>query len=154
MDLPSSNLLRQFTLCAYAAGVVGSLLALRRERIANPVGFGCATMAAVSGIGAALLALTVEATPGAATFELWPSLIPYLQITIKLDPLGAFFFLIGAVGNSALPSLNGFVSEWPIPTRAMQSCCTSANRWFRSAFWISPLISALWTRGRCTRYSP
>jgi hypothetical protein len=25
--------------------------------------------------------------------------------------------------------------------------------WFRSAFWISPLILALWTRGRCRRYS-
>src|ERR1035441_1262507 len=125
MDLPSSNLLRQFTLCAYAAGVVGSLLALRRERIANLVGFGCVTMAAVSGIGGALLALAVEATPGAATFELWPSLIPYLQITIKLDPMGAFFFLIGAVGNSALPPLNGVVGAGPSPTRAKRTSGTS-----------------------------
>src|ERR1039457_4632838 len=91
MDQLSSNLLLQIALCAYCAGVVGSLLAMRQERIANLVGFGCATAAAVSGIGAALLALTVEATPGAAPFELWPSLIPYLQLKIKLDPLGAFF---------------------------------------------------------------
>ena len=45
MDLPSSALLLQIALCAYGAGVVGSLLALRRERIANLVGFGCATVA-------------------------------------------------------------------------------------------------------------
>jgi hydrogenase-4 component B len=94
MDLPTSTQLLQFALCAYVAGVVGSLLALRHERIANLVGFGCAAVAAGSGIGAALLALTVEATSGAAKFALWPSLIPYLQLTIKLDPLGAFFVLI------------------------------------------------------------
>jgi hydrogenase-4 component B len=90
----SSSLLLQIALCAYAAGAVGSLLALRHERTANLVGFGCATAAASCGMGAALLALTVQATPGAAAFELWHSLIPYLQLTVKLDPLGAFFLLI------------------------------------------------------------
>src|SRR5439155_11011703 len=28
------------------------------------------------------------------SFELWPSLIPYVQLTVKLDPLGAFFLLL------------------------------------------------------------
>ena len=102
MDLLSSTLLLQVTLCAYVAGVVGSLLALRRERVANLVGFGCATVAAVSGMGAALLALTVEAASGPVTFELWPSLIPYLQLRVRLDPLGAFFLLILSVVGLAL----------------------------------------------------
>ena len=45
MDLPSPTLLLQLAFCAYALGVVGSLLALRREKMANLVGFGCATVA-------------------------------------------------------------------------------------------------------------
>ncbi len=45
MDLPTSNLLLQFALCAYGLGMLGSLLALRRERLANLVGFGSATLA-------------------------------------------------------------------------------------------------------------
>ena len=102
MDLLSSTLLLQFTLCAYVAGVVGSLLALRHERIANLIGFGCASLAAGAGIGAALLALTLEASSGAVKFALWPSLIPYLQLTIKLDPLGAFFLLIVSLLGVAL----------------------------------------------------
>ena len=41
-----------------------------------------------------MLGLTSGAGDGRAAFELWPSLIPYLQLTVKLDPLGAFFVLI------------------------------------------------------------
>jgi len=94
MDLPSPNLLLQLAFCAYALGVVGSLLALRREKVANLVGFGCAAVAAVLGIAAAMLGLIAGPGAGRAAFELWPSLVPYLQLTIKLDPLGAFFVLI------------------------------------------------------------
>jgi hydrogenase-4 component B len=79
---------------AYGVGVLGSLLTLRRERTANFIGFGSATAASVCGIAAALLALTGEPAPGTATFELWPSLVPCFQLTVKLDPLGAFFVLI------------------------------------------------------------
>ena len=94
MILPSPTLLLQITLGVYCAGLVGSLLALRHERLANLVGFGCATVAGLFGIGAALLGLTAGAGDGQAAFELWPSLIPYLQLTVKLDPLGAFFLLL------------------------------------------------------------
>ena len=41
-----------------------------------------------------MLGLTSGAGDSRAAFELWPSLIPYLQLTVKLDPLGAFFVLI------------------------------------------------------------
>jgi hydrogenase-4 component B len=94
MDLPAPTLLLQIALCVYAAGAVGSLLALRHEKVANLFGFGCSTVAACFGIGAALLGLTSGPGDARAAFQLWPSLIPYLQLTVKLDPLGAFFVLI------------------------------------------------------------
>jgi hydrogenase-4 component B len=94
MDLPSPTLLLQIALCAYAVGAAGSLLALRREKVANLVGFGCATVAACFGIGAGVLGLISGPGDGRAAFELWPSLIPYFQPMVKLDPLGAFFVLI------------------------------------------------------------
>src|ERR1039458_8587601 len=94
LDLPAPTLLLQIALCVYAAGAVGSLLALRHEKIATLFGFGCSTVAACFGIGAALLGLTSGPGAARAAFQLWPSLIPYLQLTVKLDPLGAFFVLI------------------------------------------------------------
>jgi hydrogenase-4 component B len=94
MDLPSPTLLLQIALCAYAVGAAGSLLALRHEKLANLFGFGCATVAACFGIGAALLGLISGPGAGGGAFELWPSLVPYLKLTVKLDPLGAFFLLI------------------------------------------------------------
>jgi hydrogenase-4 component B len=94
MDLPSPALLLQIALCLYGAGVVASLLSLRRAEVANLAGFGCSTLAALLGFGAGLLGLTSGAGESAAGFELWPSLIPYLRLTVKLDPLGAFFVLI------------------------------------------------------------
>jgi len=94
VSLPSPTLLLQIALCAYGAGVAGSLLGLRREKMANPVGFGCATVASLFGIGAGVIGLTSGAGDGRAAFQLWPSLIPYLQLTVKLDPLGAFFVRI------------------------------------------------------------
>jgi Ni,Fe-hydrogenase III small subunit len=102
MALPSPTLLLQLALCTYALGVVGSLLALRREKIANLVGFGFATLAGALGIGAGVLGLTSGVGDSRAAFELWPSLIPYLKLTVKLDPLGAFFVLIISVLAVAL----------------------------------------------------
>jgi len=94
MDLSSPTLLLQLAFCAYALGLLGSLLALRREQVANVVGFGCATVGGALGIGAGLLGLTSGPGQSRAAFELWPSLVPYLRLTIKLDPLGSFFVLI------------------------------------------------------------
>ena len=97
MPLPHPISLLQLALCLYVAGVVGSLLALRHERVATVVGFGCSTLAGVLGVGAALLGLSSGAGDSRSAFELWPSLIPYLRLTVKLDPLGAFFVLIVSV---------------------------------------------------------
>jgi hydrogenase-4 component B len=102
MELPSATLLLQIALCAYGVGMLGSLAALRRERLANLVGFGSATAASVCGIGAALLALIGEPGQGTAAFELWPSPIPSVKLALKLDPLSAFFVLIVSVLGLAL----------------------------------------------------
>ena len=100
MELPSSTSLLQLALALYGAGAIVSLLCLRRERIANVAGFGFASLAAVVGIGAALIALIIGADQ--SSFELWPSLVPYLQLTARLDSLGAFFVLLVSVLGLAL----------------------------------------------------
>ncbi|HWI59902.1 MAG TPA: hydrogenase 4 subunit B [Bacillota bacterium] len=92
MNLPSSLLLYKLTLCGYSLGLVGSLLAVRREKAANLVGFGSAILAALCGIGTALVAL-INREENAA-FELLPALVPYVRWTVRLDPLGVFFLLI------------------------------------------------------------
>src|SRR6266581_3343779 len=90
----SPALLLKLAFWGYAVGVAGSLIALRRERVATLIGFGSATIAGACGIGAGLARLTWGRRGGEQAFELWPSLIPYLKLSVKLDPLGAFFVMI------------------------------------------------------------
>jgi hydrogenase-4 component B len=94
MSLVSSVPLLQIALGAYGCGVIGSLLARRRDQAANLIGFGCAALASVCGIAAALMALTVEPTGDPRTFELWPLIMPGVKLSAALDPLSAFFVLI------------------------------------------------------------
>jgi hydrogenase-4 component B len=92
MDQPT--LLLKAALWVYAAGGVGSLLALRKEKLANLIGFGGGTLGGLSGIGAVLGFLKSGRAAQPVAFDLWTSLIPYLRLSIKLDALGAFFLLI------------------------------------------------------------
>jgi len=94
MDLFPPALLLKLTFCAYGIGILGSLLALRREKLANALGFGSAIVASVCGITAAILHLVSGSAANSAPFELWSSLIPYVKLGVKLDALGAFFLLI------------------------------------------------------------
>ena len=94
MDLLPSALLLKLTFCAYGIGILGSLLALRREKLANALGFGSAIVASICGITAAILHLVSGSAANSAPFELWSSLIPYVKLGVKLDALGAFFLLI------------------------------------------------------------
>src|SRR5713101_2650444 len=102
MDATSPGLFLKLALCFYAIGAVGSLAAVRRERIANLVGSGCAMAASICGMWAALLRLGAGAGSGPAAFELWQSPIPGLHLTVELDALGAFFLLILSVLALAL----------------------------------------------------
>src|SRR5215467_3851470 len=93
MELTSSLLL-QFALYAYAIGALASLIAARHQRVANILGFGSGLLGGVLGIFAALFELLGGAGHQAVAFELWPPLLPYVRLAVKLDPLGAFFLLI------------------------------------------------------------
>src|ERR1041384_1061311 len=102
MDNLSSTLLLKLAFLTYATAALGSLLSLRREKLANALGFGGAILAGALGIGAALVALLHAPPAEGTTFELWPSLIPYLKLSIRLDPLSAFFVLLASFLGLAL----------------------------------------------------
>src|SRR3989442_5197049 len=61
---------------------------------------------------------------------------------IKRMPQTAFFFLIGAVAISALPPLNGFVSEWLTYQALLQGFGTTEGLW-RLVFPLSGAMLAL-----------
>src|SRR2546428_19235 len=61
---------------------------------------------------------------------------------IKRMPQTAFFFLIGAVAISALPPLNGFVSEWLTYQALLQGFGTTESLW-RLVFPLSGAMLAL-----------
>ncbi len=88
-DLTASLL--NLGLLGYAAGAVSALVFLRRERVANLCAFGCAALAALCGVVACASALASGAAAANESFELFPSLVPYVQFSVRLDPLSAFF---------------------------------------------------------------
>src|SRR5579859_6899204 len=88
-----STSLLQLALCFYACGIVISLIFLRHERLANLAGFGSSLLGGAAGLAAALLALISGQARTASTFELWRSLIPYVKLSVRLDPLSSFFLL-------------------------------------------------------------
>ena len=93
MDDLSTALLK-FALLSYVVGAVAGLLFVRSNRVANLCAFGCGVLAGVTGSVAFVASLLATATEFHQSFEILPSLIPYLQFTIRIDPLGAFFGLI------------------------------------------------------------
>ncbi|PWU19104.1 MAG: hydrogenase 4 subunit B [Verrucomicrobia bacterium] len=102
MNAHSPVFLLKLALCLYAAGIGSALLAVRRDKLANLLGFGSATVAALCGIWAAILALTASAADQVASFTLWPSFVPYIELKVRFDALGAFFVLIVSVLALAL----------------------------------------------------
>ena len=87
------------TLLGYLGGVAGGGVFCRKDRAANLWCFGLAALASLCGVFAAVLALLQQEI---VRFDLWPSLIPYLRCSVKLDPLGAFFVLVLSVVGLAL----------------------------------------------------
>ncbi|HUZ06762.1 MAG TPA: hydrogenase 4 subunit B, partial [Candidatus Paceibacterota bacterium] len=93
MNIPPFSLL-VISLCGYAFGAVGALIFMRREKLANFFSFGMASLSALSGLLAALTFLSAGPGWTVTKSELLPSFIPYIQFTVRLDPLGAFFVLL------------------------------------------------------------
>lgn len=102
MVFPSPISLLKLALCLYGIGVVGSLLAMRRDRVANLAGFGSALLAGMLGVGASVTALLCGSPAQGGAFELWPSHVPLVTFNARLDPLGAFFVLIVSLLAAAL----------------------------------------------------
>ncbi|HEV2454346.1 MAG TPA: hydrogenase 4 subunit B [Verrucomicrobiae bacterium] len=92
-DTSLAILLLNLCLLCYAFGAAAGLLFSSHEKSANLFSFGCATLGSACGI---IACVTVLATGTAKnqSFQLFTSLVPYLEFTVRLDPLGAFFGLI------------------------------------------------------------
>jgi hydrogenase-4 component B len=81
-------------LLGYVVGAVAGLLFLRFDKAANLFSFGCASLAAVCGVIFCVSSLVTGAAAANQSFELFPSLIPYVRFSIRPDPLSLFFTLI------------------------------------------------------------
>src|SRR5438552_12513578 len=90
------------SLAGYFLGAVAGLLLMRHEKLASAVSFGAASLSALAGLGTALLFLAGGIGTPAPQFQLLPTLIPYIQFTIRLEALGAFFLLIVSLLGFAL----------------------------------------------------
>jgi len=101
MDITPTTLLT-LALLGYVSGSLSGLVFLRHEKLANIFSFGFATLAALCGALACVLSLTAGPNAEAVYLQLMPTLIPYLQFTVHLDALGAFFGLIVSLLGCAL----------------------------------------------------
>ena len=101
MDITPTTLL-PLALVGYVLGCAAGLLFLRHERVANFCSFGCATVAALCGAVACVMSLAANSAAAAVQLQLLPTLIPYVQFTVRLDPLSAFFGLIVSLLGFAL----------------------------------------------------
>src|SRR5436305_12953130 len=90
----SAAYLLQAAMWVYVVAGLGSLAALRREKLANLIGFGGAALAGVCGLPAGLVFLLSGTGISSVSFDLWEALVPYVRLTVKLDGLRAFFLLI------------------------------------------------------------
>ena len=90
------------TLLGYVAGAVSGLLFLRAEKLASFFAFGCASLAALGGVIYCASSLATDTAAASQSFELFPSLIPYMRFTVRTDPLGCFFGLIVSLLGLAL----------------------------------------------------
>ena len=90
----SPMFLLDLCLLLYVAGAGAGLLWRRREEWANRLAFGGASAAALCGGLACVRALATGAAGANPAAALFPSLLPGLEFTVRLDALGAFFGLI------------------------------------------------------------
>jgi hydrogenase-4 component B len=94
------------SLAGYLVGAAAGLSLMARERLAGAVSFGAAALSALSGLAAALSFLSSGVGAPAPQFELLPSLIPYIKLTVRLDALSALFVLIVGLLGFALSTFS------------------------------------------------
>src|SRR5881396_2844436 len=94
------------SLGGYVVGGVLGLLFIRREAWATVCSFGVAALSGLSGVLAALWYLTGGAGVPPLQMQLLPPLIPYINFTARLDPLGALFLLIVSLLSFALSTFS------------------------------------------------
>jgi hydrogenase-4 component B len=95
-------LLLKAALLCYVAGVGSSLLFLGRDRAVNVAAFGCGAVGGLIGLISAILSLAGNGAATALPVELWPSLVPSVRFSVKLDALSAFFVLVVSILGLAL----------------------------------------------------
>src|ERR1051325_6009818 len=99
-NLPAALL--NLGLLGYVVGAAAGLFFLRFEKPACLFAFGSASLAGLCGVFSCAACLATGTAAANQSFELLPSLIPYVRFTVRLDPLGAFFGLIVSLLGLAL----------------------------------------------------
>lgn len=89
-------------LWTYVAGAVGALCFQRAERFANGIGFGLGAAGGVFGVVSCAWALAAGAGGASRSFDLLPSLIPFVRLSLHPDALGCFFGMIVSLLAAAL----------------------------------------------------
>jgi hydrogenase-4 component B len=102
MELTAASTWVKLALVLYGAGALAGVVCLRRPRAANAASFGLAAGAGLSGLVGSFSFLWGGAGEAPQRFNVWPSFIPYLEFSARLDALGAFFLLLLSLVSAAL----------------------------------------------------
>src|SRR6476660_7521768 len=88
----SSQVFLMACLVSYAGAAGLALLFQRQERLATTTSFGLGAIGGTAGVLAAIARLAFDSD--LPSFPILPSGVPFIEFTIRLDALGAFFLLI------------------------------------------------------------
>jgi hydrogenase-4 component B len=100
VDATSTQLLLVTCLSGYAGAAGLGLLFQRREKVASVFAFGTGAFAAAAGCWAAIAALRSQTNSPSVT--LLQQGLPFIKLSVRLDPLSGFFLLIVSLLGFAL----------------------------------------------------
>jgi hydrogenase-4 component B len=96
----SGQLLLAVCLLSYAGAAGLGLLLQRQDRLATVSSFGLGAIASIAGILAAIARLVFD--DDYSGFRILPSGVPFIDFTVRLDALGAFFLIVVSLLGLAL----------------------------------------------------
>src|SRR5690242_11345782 len=96
----SSQFFVAICLLSYAAAAGIALLLQKQDRLATLSAFGLGSVGAIAGLLAAIARLGFD--DDRYSFPILPSGVPFIQFTVRLDALGAFFLLVVSLLSLAL----------------------------------------------------